>query len=43
MFLIQTLTLTLTQGLVVGDRSAPPEKLGNGDEELFRKEMTAEP
>lgn len=42
LLLLLTIVAALAAGLIVGDRSAPPEKLGNGDEELFRKEMTAE-
>ena len=40
--LLFTIVAAVAAGLFVGDRSAPPEELGNGEEELLLKEMTPE-
>ena len=40
--LLFTIVAAVAAGLIVGDRSAPPEELCNGEEELLLKEMTPE-
>jgi hypothetical protein len=40
--LLFTIVAAVAAGLIVGDRSAPPEEQSNGETELFLKEMTPE-